>query len=143
MEGMNFNSMQISLDQMLPIMFSQVQDLAAGREQDIQSFNTFFRVLYNKGIITEEDIFNSLKQEYQLFIDIGRLKTMPSDEEINQVVNGMLLWIKADKDEVSEVIKQHQKELEEMKRKYNSKIDVVSGDALNILNSKDPKKLII
>ena len=42
MEGMNFNSMQISLDQMLPIMFSQVQDLAAGREQDIQSFKNWF-----------------------------------------------------------------------------------------------------
>lgn len=139
---MNINPMHVSIEQLLMI-FGQVQELSLSREQDQQTFNVFFRVLYNKGIITEEDIFNSLKQEYQVFIDMGRLEKMPSDEEIKNVIKGMLLWIKGDKEEIENVMEEHKKELEELERKHNSKIDIVSGDVLNTLNSKDPKKLII
>lgn len=137
------NPMSISLEQLLPMMMGNMEALSTAREQDLQSNNAFFRVLYNKGIITEEDLYESFKKEFELFKSIGKLNDIPSHDETLELVKNALLWIKLDKDEIEKTIEEHKAKLEELARKQNSKIDVVSGDVLNALNNKDPKKLIL
>ena len=56
--------MQISLEEIISMLLQRVEALSASDENSKTKQNIIYRVLYKKGLITEEDILGSVKEEY-------------------------------------------------------------------------------
>ena len=55
--------MQISLEEIISMLLQRVDALSASDENNKTKQNIINRVLYNKGILTEEDILASVRKE--------------------------------------------------------------------------------
>ena len=53
--------MQVSLEEIITMLLSRVESLSANDENSKTKSNIVYRVLYKKGILTEEDILESVK----------------------------------------------------------------------------------
>lgn len=135
--------MQVSLDQLLPILMGNVQHLSMESNQMRDNFNIMFRVLYKKGIFTEEDVFEAIKEWYNQMYQLKQIEKMPDEETLTALKDELMMWIKGDIETIKERMKEFEEKMKEMAAKHNKKIDVASADVLNALKNSDPKKLII
>ena len=124
-------------------MMMQNQESILMLDRIRRDINIYMRVLFKKNLITEDDIKDSIKEEFNIIKDVGFAESLPSDEDIEHLTKELLLWIKGDRKEIKEMIKQREILEQEMMDKQKHKIDVVSGDAMNFLNNSNPKKLIL
>ncbi len=141
--------MQISLEEVIGMLVQRVEALTANDENSKTKANIINRVLYKKGIITDEDIKTSVKEEYRMLKELGGLPEEPKEEVYDTVTQGITEWLKGDTEAIKKTMDEYKKKVEEMMREAESKkpkIEVAGANVLNELdnlNSKSGGKLII
>ena len=130
--------MQISLEEIITMLLSRVESLSANDENNKTKSNIIYRALYKKGLITEEDIMDSVKEEYKMLKELGVIQTEPKDEMYQTISDGILQWIKGDVEGIKKSMADYEKKLQEYAREeaaQKPKIQVAGANVLNQLDS--------
>ncbi len=140
--------MQISLEEIISMLLQRVEALAASDENSKTKQNIIYRVLYKKGLITDEDILGSVKEEYRMLKELGAIQSEPDGEMYKTIADGILQWIKGDVDGIKQSMEEYEKKLREYAREEAAKkprIEVAGANVLNQLDAAANKggKLII
>ena len=128
--------MQISLDELLSMLMARVDGLALNQENMRSRFNILGRVFYRKGLIDEEDIFESIKEEHRIMKDLGLIDEMPGEDILKAMSDSILQWIKGDVETIRKSMEEYEKKMQELasKQAQKPKIDVASPAVLEQLN---------
>ena len=143
--------MQVSLDEILSMLLARVDGLALSDENSKSKFNIVARVLYKKGILTDADIVESIKEEHRMLKELGAIAEEPSDDIVETIADGILQWIKGDVESLKKGMEEYERKVQEAMAKQQAqkpKIDVASPAVLQQLNRMGGKgqgggKLII
>lgn len=129
--------MQVSLDEILSMLLARVDSLAINDENSKSKFNIVARVLYKKGILTDADIVESIKEEHRMLKELGAIAEEPSDDIVETIADGILQWIKGDVDSLKKGMEEYERKVQEALAKQQAqkpKIDVASPAVLQQLN---------
>lgn len=139
--------MQISLDELLSMLVSRVEEMALDNDNQKSRFNIMFRMLYKKGLFTEKDALEAIREENRILLELGMIKAMPDDKTLKAAADNLMLWIKGDAKEIKRSIEEIQKRLQEAAAQQNKpKIDVAPAGVLNELDrlgANNNKKIIL
>lgn len=139
--------MQISLEEIISMLLQRVDSLSASDENNKTKENIINRVLYNKGILTDEDITASVKQEYKMLKELGVIKEEPGEEMYRTITDGILQWIKGDVEGIKQSMADYEKKLQDFAKAEAAKkpkIEVANANVLNQLDAANKGgKLII
>lgn len=133
--------MQISIDEVLSMLLSRVESLAVQSESSKNRLNIFARAMYKKGLLTREDLTDSMKAEHQLLVELGAMAEMPSDEDMNTMVDSLVQWLDGDAAAIKKSMEDYQEKLQKMIREEQAKprIDVASTEDLRRLDQMSQK----
>jgi len=128
--------MQISLDEVLSMLLARVDSLAFSDENLKTKFNILARAMYRKGLITDDDVIDSIREEHRILMDLGVIQEMPADDVIRTVAEGILQWIKGDVEAIKKAMDDYEKKLQELAKQQQAKpkIDVASPAVLQQLD---------
>ncbi|MDR1514794.1 MAG: hypothetical protein LBS45_03790 [Synergistaceae bacterium] len=142
--------MQISLEEIITMLLSRVETLAMNGENDKTRFNIVARVLYKKGIITDQDIVDSVKEEHWMLKELGMIPEEPGEDVSIAVAENILQWMRGDIDVIKKSMEDYEKKVKEYarEREKKSSLAVASTDVLHQLDrissgQKGGSKLII
>ena len=139
--------MQISLDDLLGMLVSRVEELALDNENQKSRFNIMFRMLYRKGLFDENDALTAIREENKILLELGLIKAMPDEDTLKAAADNLMLWIKGDTKEIKRSIDELQKRIQEEESKHNApKIETAPAGVLNQLDrlgGNSNKKLIL
>ena len=141
--------MQISLEEIISMLLQRVDALSASDENSKTKQNIINRVLYNKGILTDEDILASVKEEYKMLQELKVIQAEPDEAMYQTITDGILQWIKGDVEGIKKSMEDYEKKLQEYAREEAAKkpkIEVAGANVLNQLDAaaaKGGSKLII
>ena len=141
--------MQISLEEIIGMLVQRVEALSANDENNKTKSNIINRVLYKKGLITDDDIRESVKEEYRMLKALGGIAEEPKEEVYDTVTQGITEWLKGDTDAIKKTMEEYRQKVETMMREAEAKkpkIEVAGANVLNELdnlNNKSGGKLII
>jgi len=131
--------MQISLEEVITMLLSRVESLAVSDENGKTKFNVVMRALYKKGIVTDEDIIESVREEHRMLKELGMLQELPGDEVAKAVAEGILQWIRGDVEAIRQAMEDYDKKLKEYAQESRrSSIAVASSDVLHQLDRMAP-----
>lgn len=128
--------MQISLEEIITMLLTRVESLSANEENSKTKANILNRVLYKKGILTEADILDSVKEEYRMLKALGVIQAEPGEDVYKTVTDGIVQWIKGDVEGIKKSMEEYEKKLQEYAREEASKpkIEVASANVLTQLD---------
>ncbi|HOG14209.1 MAG TPA: hypothetical protein PLM30_01130 [Synergistales bacterium] len=128
--------MQISLDEVLSMLLARVDSLAFNDENLKTKFNILARAMYRKGLISDEDIVDSIREEHRILADLGLIQEVPADDVIRTVAEGILQWVKGDVGAIKKAMEDYEKKLQELAKQQaeKPKIDVASPAVLQQLD---------
>ena len=139
--------MQIGLEELLSMLVSRVDELSIDTENSKSRFNIMFRMLYKKGLFTEQDALDALRDENKILLELGMIKSMPDDDTLKAAANSLMLWIKGDAQEIKHSIDELNKRIqEETQKRQAPKIETAPAGVLNELDrlgGSNAKKLIL
>ena len=92
--------MQVTLDELLGMLVSRVEDLAVDMESQKSRFNVMFRMLYRRGLFTEADALDAIRDENRILLELGLIKAMPDEAALKAAAENLMLWIKGDVPEI-------------------------------------------
>ncbi len=133
---------QFSLEEIISMLLQRVESLAASDENSKTKQNIIYRVLYKKGILTDDDITASVKEEYRMLKELGVIRDEPSDEVYRSITDGILQWIKGDVDGIKRSMADYEKKLQEYAREEakKPKIEVAGANVLSQLDAAAANK---
>ncbi|MCR5335454.1 MAG: hypothetical protein K6E42_02760 [Synergistes sp.] len=133
---------QFSLEEIISMLLQRVESLAASDENSKTKQNIIYRVLYKKGILTDDDITASVKEEYRMLKELGVIRDEPSDEVYRSITDGILQWIKGDVDGIKKSMADYEKKLQEYAREEakKPKIEVAGANVLSQLDAAAANK---
>jgi hypothetical protein len=133
---------QLSLDDLLSMLMARMDSLAVAEENMKTKFNIFARVLYKKGLLTDEEILESIREEHRILKGLGLLAEMPGEEMLKAAADNMLQWIKGDVEAIKKGMEEYEKKLREYaaQEARKPKIDVASSSVLSQLDRLSGKK---
>lgn len=128
--------MQISLEEVISMLLSRVESLALNSENDKTKFNIILRALYKKGIITDADVEDSVREEHRMLLELGLVKEAPNDETVKSIVDGILQWARGDVDAIKHAMEEYEKKVRQYQEEEarRSSLTVASADALDQLD---------
>lgn len=129
--------MQLSLEDIISMLLQRVDALAASDENSKTKQNIICRVLYKKGIITEADIKDSVKDEYKMLKELGVIQAEPDDSMYTAITNGILQWIKGDVAGIKKTMAEYEKKIQEFAREEAAKKPKIEVAGANVLNRLD------
>ena len=134
--------MQVSLDEILSMLLARVDGLALSDENSKSKFNIITRVLYRKGIITDQDVIDSIREEHRMLKNLGLIAEEPEEDVIAAIAENILQWIKGDVDALKKGMEEYEKKMQEAMSTQNQKpkIDVASPAVLQQLNRMGGKQ---
>lgn len=141
--------MQIGLDELLSMLLARVDGMAVDSENQKSRFNIMFRVLYKKGVISDADVLDSVKEEHRILKELGMIEQMPDPEAMEAAAKGILLWIKGDVNALKKTMEEYEKRVSDaMAKQQKPKIDVAPAGVLSQLDrigggQQGGKKLIL
>lgn len=97
--------------------------IGAQSEQNKTNFNVMFRILYEKGLFTDSDILESFKKEYTTLYELGAIKQVPNDEMMEVFKDNVVMWLKADPNEIKRKMEEMSEIVEKNHNENSSKID--------------------
>lgn len=132
--------MQISLEEIITMLLSRVESLALNDENDKTRFNIMMRVLYKKGLVTDQEVLDSVKEEHKMLLALGAIKEEPGPEVAQAVADDILQWIRGDVDAIKKGMEEYEKKVKEYAREHERKssLTVASSDVLNQLDRLSP-----
>ena len=128
--------MQISLDEVLSMLLSRVDAMTMANENMKSKFNILARALSKKGLLTDDDILQSVRDEHQLLLDLGAIKAMPDDETLKSVADNVTQWVKNDAEAIKQSMKEYEAKVKAMIEEEEKKprLDVASAADLQRLD---------
>ena len=134
--------MQVSLDEILSMLLARVDGLALSDENSKSKFNIITRVLYKKGIITDTDVIDSIREEHRMLKSLGLIAEEPEEDVVEAIAENILQWIKGDVDALKKGMEEYEKKMQEAMSRQNQKpkIDVASPAVLQQLNRMGGKQ---
>ena len=134
--------MQVSLDEILSMLLARVDGLALSDENSKSKINIITRVLYRKGIITDQDVIDSIREEHRMLKNLGLIAEEPEEDVIAAIAENILQWIKGDVDALKKGMEEYEKKMQEAMSRQNQKpkIDVASPAVLQQLNRMGGKQ---
>ena len=134
--------MQVSLDEILSMLLARVDSLALSDENSKSKFNIITRVLYKKGIITDTDVIDSIREEHRMLKSLGLIAEEPEEDVVEAIAENILQWIKGDVDALKKGMEEYEKKMQEAMSRQNQKpkIDVASPAVLQQLNRMGGKQ---
>ena len=134
--------MQVSLDEILSMLLARVDGLALSDENSKSKFNIITRVLYKKGIITDTDVIDSIREEHRMLKSLGLIAEEPEEDVVEAIAENILQWIKGDVDALKKGMEEYEKKMQEAMSRQNQKpkIDVASPAVLQQLDRMGGKK---
>ncbi len=139
--------MQVSLEDLLSMLVSRVDELSIDTENAKSRFNIMFRMLYKKGLFTEQDALDALKDENKILYELGLIKAIPDDDTLKAAAKSLMLWIKGDAQEIKHSMDELNKRIQQENQKRQApKIETAPAGVLNELDrlgGNNAKKLIL
>ena len=134
--------MQVSLDEILSMLLARVDGLALSDENSKSKFNIITRVLYKKGIITDTDVIDSIREEHRMLKSLGLIAEEPEEDVVEAIAENILQWIKGDVDALKKGMEEYEKKMQEAMSRQNQKpkIDVAFPAVLQQLDRMGGKK---
>ena len=128
--------MQVSLDEILSMLLARVDSLVLSDENSKSKFNIITRVLYKKGILTDEDVMDSIREEHRVLMGLGLIAEEPSEDTVKAIAESILQWVKGDVEALKKGTEEYERRIQEnMNRQAQKpKIDVASPAVLQQLN---------
>ena len=127
--------MQIGLDELLSMLLARVDGMSLDSENQKSRFNIMFRALYKKGLISDKDVLDSVKEEHRVLKELGMIEELPSPEALENAANGLLLWIKGDAAAIKKTMEDYEKRVSDaMAKQQKPKIDVAPAAVLSQLD---------
>ena len=132
--------MQIGLEEIISMLLSRVEALSMNDENNKTKQNIISRVLYKKGILTDVDIIQSVKDEHSMLHELGLLQQMPDDEVISAIAESILQWIRGDVAAIKKNMEEYEKKMQEYAREEARKpsIQVAGSNVLQQLDRMAP-----
>ncbi len=132
--------MQISLEEVITMLLSRVESLAMNDENNKTKFNIAMRVLYKKGLITEQEIVDSVKEEHRMLKELGLIPEEPGEDVVSAVAENILQWIRGDVPAIKKTMEEYEKKIQEYAREHERKssLTVASSDVLQQLDRLSP-----
>ena len=131
--------MQISLEEIITMLLSRVESLTLNDENNKTRFNILSRVLYKKGLITDDDIVDSIREEHRMLQELGLIQELPGDDVVNATADGMLQWIRGDVEDIKAAMDEYEKKLRDAREEARkSTLTVASSDVLQQLDRLSP-----
>ncbi|MBR1672263.1 MAG: hypothetical protein IJ702_04990 [Fretibacterium sp.] len=126
---------QIGLDELMSMLLARMDSLTLESENQKSRFNIMFRILYKKGLFSDADALEAVREEHKLLHELGMLKEMPDEEALKATADAMMLWIKGDVKAIRHSMDEYDKRLKEaMARQQRPKIDVAPAAVLDELD---------
>ena len=139
--------MQIGLEDLLSMLVSRVDELSIDTENSKSRFNIMFRMLYKKGLFTENDALDAIRDENKILLELGLIKAMPDEDTLKAAAQSLMLWIKGDAKEIKHSMDELQKRIQaEAQKRTAPKIETAPAGVLNELDrlgGNNGKKLIL
>jgi hypothetical protein len=134
--------MQVSLDEILSMLLARVDSLALSDENSKSKFNIITRALYKKGVLTDEDVVDSIREEHRMLKELGLIAEMPGEEMVAAIADNILQWIKGDVAALKKGMEEYEKKVQEAMSKQSQKprIDVASPAVLQQLDRMGGKQ---
>lgn len=128
--------MQVSLDEILSMLLARVDALAVSDENSKSKFNIITRILYKKGIISDQDVIDSIREEHETLKKLGLIAEEPGEDMIAAIAESILQWIKGDVESLKKGMEEYEKKVQEAMNRQTQKpkIDVASPAVLQQLN---------
>ena len=133
----------MQMEDLFRMLMMNMESIQSNVTQERTNFNIVARVLYEKGIITNSDIFESTKKEFAVMKAAGIIPEMPNTQEIHQVADAITIWMKSDSEEIGKRFKNYQELIKKESEKAASRIETVPGSAMSSLNNAARKGKII
>lgn len=132
--------MQISLEEVITMLLTRVESLAMNDENNKTKFNIAMRVLYNKGLVTDQEIIDSVREEHRMLKELGMIAEEPSEEIVNAVAENILQWIRGDVAAIKKSMEEYEKKMQAYAREHERKssLAVASSDVLHQLDKLAP-----
>ena len=133
--------MQISLDEVLSMLLSRVDAMTMANENMKSKFNILARALYKKGLLNDDDILQSVKDEHQLLVDLGAIKSMPDDATLKSIADNVTQWVKNDAEAIKKSMMEYEAKVKAMIEEEEKKprLDVASAADLQRLDRMSGK----
>ncbi|MBR6916474.1 MAG: hypothetical protein IKN36_08945 [Clostridia bacterium] len=106
--------MQISLDEVLSMLLSRVDAMTMANENMKSKFNILARALYKKGLLNDDDILQSVKDEHQLLVDLGAIKSMPDEATLKSIADNVTQWVKNDAEAIKKSMMEYEAKVKAM-----------------------------
>ena len=140
--------MQIGLDELLSMLVSRVEEIALDVENQKRRFNIMFRALYKKGLFSENDALEAIREENKILLELGLIKSIPDDKALKTSADNLMLWIKGDAKDIKTSLDEYKKRIEGAQTQQNKPhIDVAPAGVLNELDklgaNNNSKKIIL
>ncbi len=128
--------MQISLDEILSMLLSRVDAMTMANENMKSKFNILARAMYKKGLLTDDDILQAVKDEHKLLLDLGAIKELPTDDMMKSIADNVTMWAKNDAEAIKQSMKEYEEKVKAMIEEEEKKprLDVASAADLQRLN---------
>ena len=132
--------MQISLEEIITMLLSRVESLSLNDENNKTRFNIVLRVLYKKGLITDEDVEASVREEHRMLKELGLVQEEPGDDIVKAVTENILQWARGDVDAIKKAMEDYEQKVKEYAREEarKSSLTVASSDVLQQLDRLAP-----
>ena len=141
--------MQLGLDELISMLLSRMESMSMEDENIKSRFNITARVLYKKGIITDQDIMESVKDEHRILKELGLIEKEPEQSAVEAITDSITLWLKGDTSTIRKSMEEYERKMQEAmaRQQQKSKLDVAPAAALQQLDrisGKQPgsKKII-
>ncbi|HOO62634.1 MAG TPA: hypothetical protein PK364_01770 [Synergistaceae bacterium] len=133
---------QITLDDLLSMLMARVDSMAMAEENLKTKMNILGRVLYKKGLLTEEDVIDSVREEHRVLKELGAIETMPGDDVVKLSAESILQWIRGDVEAIKKGMEDYERRVREIAAQEAKKprIDVASASVLDQLDHMTGKK---
>jgi hypothetical protein len=141
--------MQIGLDELLSVLLARVDGITLDAENQKSRFNIMFRILYKKGLITDQDVLDSVREEHRILKDLGMIEALPAPEALKNAAQNLILWLEGDVDAIKKTMEEYEKRVSDaMAKQQKPRIDVAPAAVLNQLDrmggqQQGGKKLIL
>ena len=133
--------MQISLDEVLSMLLSRVDAMTMANENMKSKFNILALALYKKELLNDDDILQSVKDEHQLLVDLGAVKSMPDEATLKSIADNVTQWVKNDAEAIKKSMMEYEAKVKAMIEEEEKKprLDVASAADLQRLDRMSGK----
>ena len=135
-------AMQLGLDELISMLLTRMDAMSMEDENIKSRFNILARVLYKKGVINDQDIIESVKDEHEILKEIGLIEKEPDSSTVEAIANSITLWLKGDSATIRKGIEEYERKVQEAvaRQQQKTKLDVAPAAALQQLDRLSGKQ---